>query len=103
MVLKIDEKNLKQGVLGLVLALVEIIRDALRHQAIRRMEGGSLTEEEVERLGCALMELDEAIQQIINEQGLGEAVQSARNSLNRLADDLLQGMVAPHQYREVKG
>jgi hypothetical protein len=94
MVLKIDEKNLKQGVLGLVVALVEIIRDALRHQAIRRMEGGSLTEEEVERLGCALMELDEAIEQIIKEQGLGEAVQSARNSLDRLADDLLQGMVA---------
>jgi len=94
MVLKIDEKNLKQGVLGLVLALVEIIRDALRHQAIRRMEGGRLSEEEVERLGCALMELDEAIEQIIKEQGLGEAVQSARNSLDRLADDLLQGMVA---------
>jgi CRISPR/Cas system-associated endonuclease Cas1 len=99
MVLKIDEKNLKQGVLGLVLALVEIIRDVLRHQAVRRMEGGSLTEEEVERLGCALMELDKAIEQIIEEQGLREAVQSAQHSLNRLTDDLLEGLVNPRKWR----
>jgi CRISPR/Cas system-associated endonuclease Cas1 len=104
MVLKIDEKNLKQGVLGLVLALVEIIRDVLRHQAVRRMEGGSLTEEEVERLGCALIELDEAIQQIIQEQGLREAVQSAQHGLNRLlADDLLEGLVNPRKWRRVDG
>jgi CRISPR/Cas system-associated endonuclease Cas1 len=103
MVLKIDEKNLKQGVLGLVLALVEIIRDVLRHQAVRRMEGGSLTEEEVERLGCALIELDEAIAQIIQEQGLGEAVQSARHSLDHLADDVLEGLINPRKWRRVDG
>lgn len=103
MVLKIDEKNLKQGVLGLVVALVEIIRDVLRHQAVRRMEGGSLTQEEVERLGCALMELDEAIQQIIEEQGLREAVQSAQQGLNRLADDLLEGLVNPRKWRRIDG
>ena len=103
MVLKIDEKNLKQGVLGLVVALVEIIRDVLRHQAIRRMEGGSLTEEEVERLGCALMELDEAIEQIIEEQDVREAVESVRHGLNQLADDLLEGIVNPQRWRRVKG
>jgi hypothetical protein len=104
MVLKIDEKNLKQGVLGLVLALVEIIQDVLRHQAVRRMEGGSLTEEEVERLGCALMELDEAIEQIIEEQGLREAVRSAQHGLNRLLEgDLLEGIVNPRQWRRVDG
>lgn len=104
MVLKIDEKNLKQGLLGLVLALVEIIRDVLRHQAVRRMEGGSLTEEEVERLGCALMELDEAIQQIIEEQGLREAVQSAQHGLDRLLEgDLLEGLVDLRQWRRVDG
>ena len=48
--INIDENNLKHGVLGLVLALVEIIKDALRIQAFERMESGSLTEEEVERL-----------------------------------------------------
>ncbi|MCP8317446.1 MAG: gas vesicle protein K, partial [archaeon] len=50
MVLDIDEKNLKHGVLGLVVALVEIIRDALKLQAFKRMESGDLTEEECTRL-----------------------------------------------------
>ena len=43
MVIDIDEKNLKHGVLGLVIALVEIIKDTLKLQAVKRMEGGSLT------------------------------------------------------------
>ena len=43
--INIDEKNLKHGVLGLVIALVEIIRDALRLQAIKRIESGKLTEQ----------------------------------------------------------
>ena len=72
MVIEIDEKNLKHGVLGLVIALVEIIKDALKLQAVRRMEGGSLTEEEIERLGQALMDLDAAIEEIKEEQGISE-------------------------------
>ncbi len=38
MVLDIDEDNLKHGILGLVIALVEVIRDALKLQAMRRIE-----------------------------------------------------------------
>jgi hypothetical protein len=40
MPIDIDEKNLKHGVLGLVVALVEIINDALKLQALKGMEGG---------------------------------------------------------------
>ncbi|MFQ5916762.1 MAG: gas vesicle protein K [Candidatus Binatia bacterium] len=102
MVLDIDEKNLKHGVLGLVLALVEIIKDALRTQAIRRMEGGSLTEEEVERLGRAMMDLDKAIEQIKEEQGVGEAVQSVRDGLDDLVDDVIDAVVNPQRWKETK-
>ena len=75
----------------LVMALVEIIRDALKLQALRRMEGGSLTEEEIERVGNALMELDTAIEEIIREQGIREAVRSVRDGLDRVVDDILEG------------
>ena len=102
MVLDIDEKNLKHGVLGLVLALVEIIKDALRTQAISRMEGGSLTEEEVERLGLAMKDLDEAIEQIKEEQGIGEAVQSVRDGLDDLVDDVIDAVVNPQRWKEAK-
>lgn len=96
----IDTDNLKHGVLGLVIALVEIIRDALKIQAFRRMEGGSLKEDEIERLGRALMELDEAIEQIKEEQGITQSVQSVRDGLDNIVDDVLDKMINPERWRE---
>jgi len=96
--LDIEEENLKQGVLGLVMALVEIIRDALRSQAFKRMEGGSLTEEECERLGKALLELDEAIEGIKEEQGVAEAVNAVRDGLDNIVDEVLDRLINPERW-----
>ena len=96
MPIDIDEKNLKHGVLGLVIALVEIIKDALRLQAMKRMEGGSLTEEEIDRLGRALMDLDTAIEEIKKEQGISESVKSVRDGLDNIVDELLDKMITDH-------
>ena len=57
MAIEIDEDNLKHGVLGLVMAIVEVVRDALQIQALKRAESGMLSDEEMNRLGDALMEL----------------------------------------------
>jgi hypothetical protein len=94
----IDADNLKHGVLGLVIALVEIIRDALKIQAFKRMEGGSLKEDEVERLGEALMDLDLAIEQIKQEQGIGQSVQSVREGLDNIVDDVLDQIINPERW-----
>src|ERR1039457_6303183 len=91
----IDESNLKNGVLGLVLAVVEILRDALQNQATRRMESGALTDEEIERLGAALADLDVAIEGIKREQGLGQAVQSVRDGLDDIVNDVVQRVIDP--------
>jgi hypothetical protein len=99
-VVDIDEKSLKHGVLGLVIALVEVIRDALNLQAMKRMEGGSLTEEEVERLGQALMDLDIAIEEIKEEQGIVESVKSVRDGLDEIVDDVLDRMINPERWKE---
>ena len=99
MVVDIDEKNLKHGVLGLVIALVEIINDALKLQAIKRIEGGSLTEEEMERLGEALMDLDRAIEQIKEEQGIIEAVRSVRDGLDDIVDDVINRFMNPEKWQ----
>ncbi|MCF8084031.1 MAG: gas vesicle protein K [Deltaproteobacteria bacterium] len=100
MPIDIDEKNLKHGVLGLVVALVEIITDALRLQALKRMEGGTLTEAEVNRLGEALMDLDAAVEEMKQEQGITESVKSVREGLDNIVDDLLDKMVNPEQWDE---
>lgn len=97
MAIEIDEGNLKQGLLGLVVTLVEIIQDALRHQAVRRMEGGSLTEAEMERLGEALIELDNAVAQIKEEMGIAQTVKSIRGGLDGVVDELIDDFVNPHK------
>lgn len=102
-IVEIDEKSLKHGVLGLVIALVEIIKDALRLQAMKRMEGGSLTEEELERLGEALMDLDAAIDEIKQEQGIAESVKSVRDGLDNIVDDVIDQFLNPERWREAAG
>ncbi|MGA9520246.1 MAG: gas vesicle protein K [Myxococcaceae bacterium] len=57
--LELDEANAQAGLAQLVLALVELIRQLLERQALRRIEGGSLSEEEIERLGVTFLRLQE--------------------------------------------
>ena len=96
----IDEGNLKQGLLGLVIALVEIIEDALSTQAFRRVENGSLSEAEMERLGEALADLHVALAQIKEEHGVTDAVAQVRDGLDELVDEVVDRMINPERWRE---
>lgn len=100
MAIDINEGNLKHGVLGLVLALVEIIRDALKIQAFKRIESGILSEEECERLGQALMDLDIALEEIKEEQGITESVQAVRDGLDDIVDGVIDRIANPERWRE---
>jgi hypothetical protein len=62
----LDPDNAARGLGQLVVALLEIIRDLLERQAIRRADSGSLTEDEIERLGQALLALDERFEELRN-------------------------------------
>ena len=66
----LDPADLERGLAGLVLTLVEFLRQVLERQAIRRMEGGSLSDDEVERVGLALMRLEHKIGEIATQFGL---------------------------------
>jgi hypothetical protein len=100
MAINIDENNLKHGVLGLVIALVEVIRDALKIQALKRIESGALSEEECERLGKALLELDIALEEIKVEQGITESVQAVRDGLDEIVDGVIDSLVNPERWQE---
>lgn len=63
-------ENIEQGLAKLVLSLIELLRQVLERQAIRRMEGGSLTEEQVENMGEALMKLEAKIHELGEQFGL---------------------------------
>ena len=90
MIVDIAERDLKGGVLGIVVALVEVIAETLRLQAIRRMESGSLTPEQMESLGQAVMDLEAAIDQMKVEMGIAESVRSVRQGLDRIVDDAVE-------------
>lgn len=59
-----DPDDVRRAVAKLVLTLVEFIRQLLERQAIRRMETGTLTEEQTEAVGLALMRLEETVREL---------------------------------------
>lgn len=66
-------ENVEQGLAKLVLGLVELLRQLLERQAIRRMEGGSLSDDQVEQMGEALMKLEATVARLATEFGLSPA------------------------------
>ncbi len=54
----------EHGLAPLVLTLVELLRQVLERQAVRRLEGGGLSEDEIERMGRALMELEAKVAEL---------------------------------------
>jgi phosphoribosylaminoimidazole-succinocarboxamide synthase len=66
-------ENIEQGLAKLVLSLIELLRQLLERQAIRRMEGGSLSEEQVDSMGEALMKLESKIHELAIHFGLTPA------------------------------
>jgi hypothetical protein len=59
-----DPDEVRRSVVKLVLTLVELIRQLLERQAIRRVDAGTLTAEETEAVGLALMRLEETVREI---------------------------------------
>ncbi len=68
--LNLEPDTVHQGLGQLVLTLIDILRQVLEKQALRRMESGSLTDEEIERLGLTLMKLDEKIDELCQAFGI---------------------------------
>lgn len=68
--MNLDGEKVKNGLAQLVLTLVKLLHELLERQAIRRMEGGTLSDEEIERLGVALMSQSREIERIRKEFGL---------------------------------
>jgi hypothetical protein len=103
MPIEIDENNLKSGLLGLVVALVEVVQEVLERESIRRMESGKLSETEIERLGNGLMELDVALRHIKEENDLENLVRSVRSDLDKLVEETIDVMADPERWKQHKG
>jgi hypothetical protein len=65
-----DPEKVERGLAQLVLTLVELLRQLMERQALRRMEQGTLTDDEVERMGETFMKLELRMQELKDHFGL---------------------------------
>ena len=72
--IRLDPDNVRKGLGQLVLTVVELVRQLLEKQAIRRVEAGSLTDEEIERIGQTFLELNKQLTWLKEEFGLTQEV-----------------------------
>lgn len=68
-----DPEDVRRSVMQLVLTLVNFIREVLERQALRRVDEGTLTPDEIERVGQALMQLESTIHDLARQAGLDPA------------------------------
>jgi len=63
-------ETIEQGLAKLVLGLIELLRRLMERQAVRRMEGGSLSDQQIEEMGQALMKLENKIAELCEQFGI---------------------------------
>lgn len=66
-------EDVQRGLVTLVMTLVEVIRELMERQAIRRMEAGTLDDDEIERLGKAFLALRDGMEELKSNFGLTDA------------------------------
>ena len=65
-----DPEKVEQGLAQLVLTLIELLRQLMERQALRRIEQGTLDDEQIERLGLTFMRLAERMEELKAQFGL---------------------------------
>ncbi|GAA2593344.1 gas vesicle protein K [Streptomyces tubercidicus] len=66
----IDRDEMGRDLVALVLTIVELLRQLMERQAIRRVDQGDLTDEQVDRIGETLMHLEERMTELCDQHGL---------------------------------
>ena len=101
--IELEDENLKSSLLGLAVALIEIIKDTVKLQAVRRMEKGKLRDAEIERLGNALLKLEKAVEEIKEEHAIKEAVKDFRDGLDDGVVNALENLISEERLVQHKG
>jgi hypothetical protein len=68
-----DPESVERGLVTLVLTLVELLRQLMERQALRRVEDGTLTEDKIDEIGRTLMALDDRMTELTDHFGLTRA------------------------------
>ena len=84
--IELNPGTIEQGLLKLVLAVVELLRQVLEKQAMRRVESGSLNDDDIDRLGLSFMQIESAIKSLQARFGIDD-LNMDLGPIGRLLDD----------------
>ncbi|HZM80645.1 MAG TPA: gas vesicle protein K [Candidatus Limnocylindrales bacterium] len=68
--IEVDRDSAERGLAALVLTIIELLRQLMERQALRRIDQGDLTDEQIERIGTTLMALEERMDELRKHFGL---------------------------------
>jgi hypothetical protein len=87
-----DEENDggASGLMALVITVIELLIETMEREAVRRMESGQLTPEEIERLGAQLQALEEEVESIKESEGIEDDVDRLRSDLDSLVSEAVE-------------
>lgn len=91
----VDGEEAAAGLAALVVAVVELLVETMEREALRRMESGDLTDEEVERLGQQFAALEEEVERMKDDHGVEAAVEDLRDDLDGLVRDAVGELGRP--------
>lgn len=91
----VDGEEAADGLVALVVAVVELLVETMEREALRRMESGDLTDEEIERLGQQFAALEEEVERMKDDHGVEAAVEDLRDDLDGLVRDAVGELGRP--------